>query len=444
MPLAAVAAGLGALALSLPPVAPVGLPGTALTRITGGSPFARSCTGAVAQRGSEVEPTLAASPDGSGLLVAAWQQDRYPAAAAAGIGVRVSHDGGASWSAADVPTITSCTRRRYASDPWASIGADGRAYLAVLEGERNPRGFHTRIAVSTLGPGGSRWSSPALLDAGRNGFNDKPSVTADPFVPGRAYAVWTLEGTAFMSRTVDGGRSWAPPRMIARPPRPGGLLASTISVLRGGVLLHVFMAYGPGRLVLSAARSADGGAHWSRPLVVTRLPRSRAVSTGGRRARVRAIPVSGTGPAVTRSGAVYEAFTRARAGGDSVAVVRSLDGGRSWSRPRVALRHRGTVFAPALVAGGGGGELALSYYAVSRDGRRAAFWIARSHDGVGWTRRRVAAPFPLRAAPVSGREAFLGDYTGLAAVPGGFAAAFAAAPPVASAGRSDVVVAGSL
>jgi hypothetical protein len=153
---------------------------------------------------------------------------------------------------------------------------------------------------------------------------------------------------------------------------------------------------------------------------------------------VRVLPLSGTGPAVAPSGVVYEAFTRRPEGG-SVDVVRSADGGRSWSKPRAAVRHTRGVFAPAIAAAPDG-TLALSYYAREPDGK-ASFWIARSIDGSSWQRRRVAAPFSLRRAPRSDRGAFLGDYTGLTPTRGGFAAAFAASPPVATHGRSDVFVA---
>jgi hypothetical protein len=100
----AAAAAVLALALSAAPVAPVGLPGSGLTRLSGGSPFAHSCAARGVQRGSEVEPTIAAGA--GGLVVAAWQQDRYVRSAAAGIGARVSRDGGATWFVPDVPGIT--------------------------------------------------------------------------------------------------------------------------------------------------------------------------------------------------------------------------------------------------------------------------------------------------------------------------------------------------
>lgn len=428
----AAALGVAALAFSPPPVAPVGLPGSGLTRLTGGSPFPASCEARGAQRGSEVEPSIAAGP---GVLVATWQQDRYLHGAAAGIGVAVSHDGGDSWQFPSVPQITDCSPLfNHASDPWVSVGADGTAYVATLVARPDRAGFRTRIAISASRDGGSTWPAPALLDAGGNGFNDKPSVTADPSLPGRAYAVWTLEGEAYLAHTSDGGRSWSPPRLVERAPRRGGLLSSTIAVLpgRGGRLLHTFIAYGRGGFRLEATRSGDGGAHWSAPSLVARLVRRSTAPPP-----VRVLPISGTGAAVTGAGTTYEAFVQR---GTEVDVTSSRDGGRTWSRPHAAVRHGGGVFGPSLAAEASDGTLALGYYARAARGQ-ASFWIAISRDGVRWQRRRLTPPFALARAPRAGGAAFLGDYSGLAPIGGGFAAAFAVAPPLASHGASDVLVA---
>jgi BNR repeat protein len=432
-----IAAALTALAFSQPPVAPAGLPNAQLVRLTGGSPLPRACETRGVQRGAEVEPSIASAPGVPGLLIALWQQDRYVGGGAAAIGAAVSHDGGASWRRTSVPRITDCTGRgNTATDPWVSIGADGTAYVLGLVGRPNAVGFRTRIAISRSRNSGDSWSRPALLDAGGNGFNDKPSLTADPLRPGRAYAVWTLESWPYLSRTTNGGANWSPPRALRPRARAGGTVSSTISVLRNGSLLHVFLAYGSAGARIEAARSTDQGAHWSKPRRVALLrPRGGSPPSPV----VRTLPLSGTGPAVAPSGVVYEAFTRRPEGG-SVDVVRSTDGGRSWSKPRAAVRHVRGVFAPAIAAAPEG-TLALSYYAREPDGK-ASFWIARSiNNGSTWQRRRVAAPFSLRRAPRSDRGAFLGDYTGLTPTGGGFAAAFAASPPLASNGRSDVFVA---
>jgi photosystem II stability/assembly factor-like uncharacterized protein len=421
------AAALGlALAFSSPPAVAVGAPGAGVVRVSGPSPLPPACESHGVQRSSEVEPSIAAGPGGT--LVVAWQQDRYVGFAAAAIGVSVSYDGGASFGPASVPGLTGCSPGRGgASDPWVSIGPDGTAYLAALVGHRSRRGFRTRVAVSTSRDGARTWSQPRLLQAGGAGLNDKPAVTADPVRAGHAYIVWTLEARAYLAATRDGGRTWSPPRMIERPAeRHGGLLSSTLSVLPDGGLLHVFIAYGPSGLRLEATRSRDSGATWSRPVVVARLMRRPL------RPAVRVLPISGTGAAVGAGGSVYEALVQ---GGRAVQVVSSTDGGRTWSRPRTVVRRELGVFGPAIAAERDG-SLAITYYA-REPGGSASFWAARSPDGVAWDEHPVAGPFSLERAPTSGGAAFLGDYSGLTAG----AAAFAASPPLASYGASDVFVA---
>jgi hypothetical protein len=334
--------------------------------------------------------------------VATWQQDRYSSSAAAGIGVAVSHDGGDSWERASVPRITDCApASNHASDPWVSVGGDGTVYLAALVARPDRAGFRTRIAISASRDGGATWPAPALLDAGGNGFNDKPSVTADPLRRGRAYAVWTLEGQAYVARTRDAGRSWSPPRLVERASRGTGLLASTIAVLPGGRrLLHTFIVYGRGGFRLEATRSGDDGRSWSGRSLIARL-----VRRAPKRPPVRVLPISGTGAATTAPGSVYEAFVER---GAEIDVASSSDGGGTWSRPRAVARHSGGLFGPALAAAPAG-ALAVTYY-VRGPGGTASVWIATSRDGIRWQGRRLTAPFDLTRATRSGAAAFLGDY----------------------------------
>lgn len=426
------AIGLVGLAFSLPPVAPAGLPGAGSTRLTGGSPFTALCERLDAQAGAEVEPSVAAAGD---TIAVAWQQDRHAARGAAAIGVRVSRDGGVSWRAAHVPEMTECTPlHRFASDPWVSIGPDGTIYVAALMGRERVNGgpVTTQVAITTSTDGGDSWSVPARLSAGGNQFNDKPSITADPFRPGFAYVVWDREASVFMARTGDGGRTWSPPHLIHARTRHSGTVSSTITVMPGGALLHAYFAYGHGGVRVETARSTDLGERWAAPVVAAplRLRRS-ALRSGG--PVFRGLPFSGTGPAASGN-RVYEAVVA----GGAIEVSASRDGGLSWSAARVAVRHRRDVIAPALAAAPNG-TLALTYYALS-SGSRAALWTARSRDGVSWHTRRVTPSFDLLRAPREGRDAFLGDYSGLAATPNGFAAAFAVSPPVAAEGASDVLL----
>ena len=381
--------------------------------VSGPSP----CPEVGAQRGAEVEPSVAASLDGH-VAVAAWQQDRFVRRAAAGIGVTVSRDGG-PWTPVVVPGVSGCFT---ASDPWVSVGAGDVMWVSSLRVFRSRHGFVTRVALASSRDSGVTWSPPAFLSAPGDGFNDKPSVVADPIRPRAAYVVWTLDSVPYFSSTFDGGRRWSPPRRIGHR----ATLASTLTLFASGALLHTYLAYGGRRFRIEASRSFDGGRSWSPPVRVARLHRSLRPPPGP---SIRALPFSGTGAVAARGGELIEAFLR----DNGVAISRSRDGGHTWSSPQVVVRSRLGMFAPSLAAGPGG--VALGYYERAAGGR-ATFDLLR----LGGRPVRIAGPFPLAGAPRSQGGVFLGDYSGLAATSRGYLAAFAAPPPLARDGRSDILV----
>src|SRR4051794_28582361 len=246
--------------------------GKRLVRISGASPIPRACDGATAQRGSEVEPTLAIDPRrGRRSLVAAWQQDRYVrGGGAAALGMAYSRDGGSSWKRARVPGITGCRGRSgRTSDPWLSTGPEGTVYLASLPGRVTPRdGLRTTVAVSVSRDGGASWSAPTTIARAGSRFNDKETVTADPTRPGHAYLVWSQLDRIRFTRTLDAGRTWSRPRTIASGFEVN---IAAISVLADGTLLHAFVRTGLRHDAFFVARSRNGGASWSRFRAVPRV-----------------------------------------------------------------------------------------------------------------------------------------------------------------------------
>jgi len=186
------------------------------------------------------------------------------------------------------------------------------------------------------------------------------------------------------------------------------------------------------RLALVAAGSDDGGRTWDGPVTFG------AVGRGARRDRHDVRVRSGLFPGIAalRDGTVVALWASRPS---AIVVSRSRDGGRTWTRGRVVVRRPGRVLTPTLAATSDG-TLGASWTEVAGD--RAEVVFAASKDrGRTWRTRRLIGPFDLRAAPRAGRSRFLGDYAGLAAVPGGFGVLVAVAPPSARRGRSDVVFA---
>jgi hypothetical protein len=396
-------------------------------RVSVASPFA-GCSTPEAFTNAEVEPALAADPHDGSRLIAVYQQDRYHGGGARGIVAAASSDGGASWSQVALPVSRcagpSARQYPYASDPWVSVGPDGRIYASTLSDV---------VSVLTSTDWGATWSTPVLLRG--QGLNDKPIVTADPRRAGTAYVVWSdylptkppgTESNEVLSITHDGGRTWSTPRVMLRhglrtgpeegqvlvDPRNGRLYLFLVSVQNG-----LIRPGDPGAMMLT--HSDDGGAHWST------VRRFAAALTAPQRPGliVRSSPQVPSF-AIDGAGVLYAVWQDSRFSHgvhDEVLFTRSSDGGARWSTPRrLSISSAGGSIIPTVVASGKGRIVVLYLQLGGGADLRARYRLARSTDG-GTHFRDVAlsSAFAVTDAPeltpstlVPGGY-FLGDYMGL-------------------------------
>jgi hypothetical protein len=234
-------------------------------RVTGPSPFADGCEGRPLQswvyRNSVVEPTLAGDPRDGRHMIAAWVQDKIATAAASGVLAAVSDDGGISWTPS-TPRFSRCAGGNAqnggdysrASDPWLAIARNGDVFASALA-VNSFAGPETAsaILVAKSVDGGRSWENPVAIarDPIANGFNDKGTITADPLDPQEVYAVWDrdfeadqtqsgmVEAPAYFSRTTDGGESWEVPRAIYSAPGVS-TIGHILSALPNGDLVDIF------------------------------------------------------------------------------------------------------------------------------------------------------------------------------------------------------------
>ena len=387
---------------------------------------------------AEVEPSLAVDPRDPRRLIVAYQQDRFSTGAARGLVASRSSDGGKTWARAALP-FSACSGGQTtgwprASDPWVSIGPDGRAFLIGL-------GFG--IGVSTSTDGGRRWSAPVTLAVNdRTYLNDKCTVTADPTRAGVAYAVWQrylrrrngppIESDTLLRVTRDGGRHWSAPRLVLAHTRDAGDVASVVLPAVGGALVHFsyrqaggFPGPGPKHLsTLLVQRSSDGGRTWTKPARIARIQTVAAKLRDPGSGKLIRPGVASF--ALGSGGRLYAVWQDSRFSGsiDQVGFSRSTDGGRTWSKPRRLDVGEGSLGIVPTVAAAGA-VVAVSYYAVSpgRNRRDAQTWLAVSTDaGETFSRRAVGPAFALGDAPLLAGDRsllippglFLGDYAGLA------------------------------
>jgi hypothetical protein len=388
---------------------------------------------------SEVEPHLMVDPNNADHWVGAWQQDRWSNGSARGVRTAVTFDGGATWTRTD-PAFSQCAGGEFtrATDPWIAIAPDGTVYAAALGtiGATFGEGSSNAIMVARSRDGGRTWSAPVtLIRDGAGFFNDKETLTADPFDARFAYAVWDrlqqgAGGPAFFARTVDGGASWEPARAIFDPGPEAQTIGNLVRVLPDGTLVNLFIQLEGGEATplssrLRVVRSPDRGVTWSAPIEVFSQGSlgSRDPATGRPIRDGAIVPQMAAGA----DGTLHVVWQDARFTGqrDAIAYTRSTDGGFTWSAPvRVNGDPSVQAFTPHVHVRADG-TVGVSYFDLRPDTPDAAtlltdHWLARSTDGVNWQEVRVAAAFNLNTAPQAGGQYFIGDYMGLSSSGGDF------------------------
>jgi hypothetical protein len=425
--------------------------------VSGPTPFAANCNGAP-QPGtlfpnSEVEPWVSANPRSAGNMVAVWQQDRWSNGGAQGNLTGVSVDSGRSWDVVESPPFSRCAGGNAqnggdyerATDPWVSFGRDGTAYqmsLSIDVSTADPNLLQVRDAmlVSTSTDGGRTWGeiTPLITDDSPLRLNDKNSLTADPTRNGVAYAVWdrveiaedlqSFRGPTLFTRTTDGGRTWEPPRVIFDPGVNNQTIGNQIAVLPDGRLVNVFDWIIQGQLNVGVMFSDDRGLTWTEPRLLNALgtigitdPFDGApVRTGDLVPDIAVDPRKGTS-------SIYVVWQDARfAEGlrDQIALVRSGDGGQTWTTPTRVSSNLATQAFTASVEVNDRGHVGVTYYDFTRDSPTAQplltdHWLTVSTDrGAHFStrERQTASSFDMRLAPLTGSGFFVGDYVGLEGV----------------------------
>ena len=464
------------LVVSLAAVTTLAIPATAwagpgsvgpVQPVSGTSPFA-GCTAdnVAAQPGtvfpnSELEPSVAASrldrngdrvPD----VIAGYQQDRWSNGASRGVYASVLFNG--AWIQVAIPGTSACVGGTHlrATDPWVTFSPDGTAYYFTLA---TSAGNDSALYVNRSTDGGLTWSPPITLideDSVFN-FNDKNSITADPFDSRFVYAIWdrssfpsdkrelhsisgfprSVRSDAFFSRTTDGGTTWEKPHAIFAPQANEFGIGHQIVVLTDGTLVDGFMLFhGSGSnkkgQEVAVLISKDRGATWTAPITVAKaLPGFISDPDDGTAVRTGdIIPEIAAGP----NGSVYLVWQEATLApsGSAIAFVRSTDGGLTWSTPvRINTVPTTQAFTP-MIRVLPSGVIGVTHYDLrfnTPDGGATLptdYWFLHSHDGgATWTEARITGTsFDLRKAP-NARGLFLGDYEGLDVQNGAFVSAFA-------------------
>ncbi len=237
-----------------------------LPRVSAATPFSADCNGpnfpiTAAYVNAESEPFLAVNPRNPKNLIAVYHEDRFWNDGANGVLASTSFDGGLTWQIPELknqPAFSRCAGGTEAnggdfeksSDPVVAFGPDGTAYFAAVAwNASNPEAAQF---ISTSHDGGRTWERPVAVHRAKDPDvrnTSRPTVAPDPTRQHTAYVVWDRQrvapaddargGTAF-SRSMDSGKTWSEARVIYEAPLGMHTSANRIQVMPNGDLVNLF------------------------------------------------------------------------------------------------------------------------------------------------------------------------------------------------------------
>ena len=405
---------------------------------------------------TEVEPQVAVNPTDADNVVGVFQEDRWSDGGAHGLLASVSMNGGGSYAnnwaefsaCSDKPETEYFEHLPRATDPWVSFDKAGRAYqvgLPIIDGSLTGE---SAITVSTSANKGVGWSDPVDVtrDFDPNGlvFNDKQSITANPYIAGHAYVTWiqgdlpgenhsfsklahafSYRGRPMIARSTDAGAHWSAPKAMTN----ANLYAqgNQIVVLPDGTLVDVqaILFKGSGvqpnlnGVYMAVMRSTDDGVHWSSPSKIAKLGTVAATADGQPLRVGDYLPDIAVDP---HSGDLFVTWADGLGGAtNKIVMARSSDGGQHWTAPTVISHHNTAQSFNHAITVANDGELAALYYDTARnaagpaDGIPTDVYIRHSGDrGITWSTPQKIKSYDFANAPIA-RGYFVGDYQGLEA-----------------------------
>lgn len=310
------------------------------------------------------EPTLAVDPTNPNNVIAAAKDWRNGPKQ---VWYYRSTDGGRTW--ADGHVDTGASELPNGSDPVLAFDANGALYLAFIGYNQNELTVGG-IFVARSDDAGKTWRKPVLVAAHSDtAFHDKEWITVDRSAGpnrGRIYITWTLfapegqheRGDIVASHSTDGGKTFSPPTGVSLHEQDNNQGSFPVVGPKGDLYVLYFSdapsASGPGGRGLYLAKSEDGGRSFSP--AIKAAPVSKPVSPlPGNKFRIFVLPTLAVDP---KSGTLYAAWNDFSNDDTDVMLVRSTDGGQTWSAPKRVnndpQKPRHDQFFPTLTVGSDG------------------------------------------------------------------------------------------
>lgn len=382
---------------------------------------------------TQVEPDTFAFGN---TVVSAFQSGRFFNGGASNIGWATSTNGGQTWTHGFLPgsTVNATPPGIYAraSDPSVAYDARHKVWLISWLG-LFPHGNTSQVdvLVSRSTDGGRTFGPPVAVDTS-GAFNDKNWTVCDntassPFF-GHCYTEFDTFSNVNLfqvSTSTDGGKTWGAP--TTTPDHTGVIGGQPVVQPNGTVIVPIDDLF---ESVILSIRSTDGGATWTRPVLVAQLLTDTHPGT----IRSPTLPTA----EIDHSGRVYVVWSdcrfeaRCSAGTNDLVLSTSTDGVH-WTLPKripTAPVGSGADFLiPGLAVdpstAGSSAHLALAYYYFSNANCTPSTcqlnvgFLSSVNGGASWSApEHLAGPMNLQWLPLTTQGLMVGDYISTSIVPG--------------------------
>lgn len=283
------------------------------------------------------------------------------------------------------PAVVASASTSVGATPMFAVSARGDHVLSwVAPGADSVERLHVEVRGADGGTVSSVVSDPLGSIEPHGEAPPQVVIAAD----GTIYGLYTVgrdvgkrfpESALRLVRSDDGGRTWSDPVSVNEGEAFGSHNFHALLAGEDGSVHATWLSNVQGRSGVMVRSSTDGGRHWSPTVAAHDAP---------------ACPCCRTGLARDAAGRLYASWRKVFDGDvRDVAVIRSDDGGTSWSEP-VRPRADGWVFPGCPHAGPSlkvrrNGVLHIAWW-TGKAGE-AGVWYARSTDqGVTWQAQPLA------------------------------------------------------
>lgn len=343
--------------------------------------------------GSQTEASFVVAPGHPNVLVGSDD----------GAVLHTSIDGGKTWHADEDAALTKlCTHR----DPRVALDTTGRQYIAYIASDLCGDELVPYLLVATRASARAPWHIARVAKHTWSfGFDDAPAIAVDE-QSGAVYVAFTRSlgphaQAVVVSRSVDHGVTWSPPRVVD-PPAAHPHLAQ-IAIGAGGTVYVAGIDVPHG---VWAVRSIDSGRTFTKPVKLATLRANPSEDC----ARTGVVPVaqeerSCTGPnvnLVVSRGRVYAVYADAGSNGTEDVMLAAADAAlKPLYQATVSPPDAGKSqqLLPVATVDASDGVLWSCWYDTTYwpGGSQAWFTCSHSPDGRRWSApvRAAAVPSPL-------------------------------------------------